>query len=84
MRALALLMALIASPAWAQGKPVDCSAVVQELKTKPPANGSKARAELLWDEFVEECEAKTGGPGATFNPEETMAIMRVLYSDALK
>jgi hypothetical protein len=81
MKALAFSGFLIATPAWAQGKtgnPADCSPIVQELKAKPPASGNKARAEALWDRFLEECRAKMGGPGVVFDAEEMMAIAQVL------
>jgi len=82
MKALAFSGLLLASPAWAQGKPADCASIVQELKAKPPANGSKARAELLWDTFMEHCEAKMGGPGGMFDAEAMMAIAQVLNLEA--
>jgi hypothetical protein len=42
-------------------------------------DGDKRHVELLWNIFLQECEAKMGGPGAMFNSEEVMAISRVLY-----
>jgi hypothetical protein len=81
MKALVLLGLLTTSPAWAQGKlgkPADCTPIVQELKAKPPASGNKARAEALWDRFIEECRAKMGGPGVLFDAEEMMAIAQML------
>jgi hypothetical protein len=79
MRALTLLGLLIVSPAWAQVPP-DCYQIVQELKAKPPGNGEKRSVELLWNIFVQGCEAKMGGPGAMFDAADMLAIDKVLYS----
>lgn len=84
MRALALLLVMIASPASPQTSSIDCNEIVQKLKAKPPGDGDAHYVQVLWNLFIHECEAKMGGPGATFDSEEMIEISKVLNPVAFK
>jgi hypothetical protein len=69
---LALLLAA------SQPLPTTCNQVVEELKMRPPAYGEKERIGYVWQKWVQECEAKTGGPGAVLSVEDMGEITKAL------
>ena len=52
-----LLAALVAALSF----PTTCAQVMDELKMRPPAYGEKARAELVWDMYLTQCEKEWAG-----------------------
>ena len=76
--ALAVGLRLLASEARAQSfiLPTDCASIVDELKTQPPANGNRARAAEMWNNYQIYC----AGTGA-LSLDDINAVTRVMHPE---
>ena len=76
-----LIAGLAPAPALAQPFPTQCSGIVQELKMRPPAYGQKARAERIWNSYLNMCEKEWAGQVAA---EDVDALATVINPQVFK
>jgi hypothetical protein len=76
--ALAVGLWLLASQAGAQNfiLPTNCASIVEELKMQPPANGKRARAAEMWNNYQIYC----AGTGA-LSLDDINAVTRVMHPE---
>ena len=60
----------------AQPLPTTCPQIMQEMRMRPPAYGEKARAEYVWNFYLQNCQKEWGDRLDTEDVDELSKVIQ--------